>query len=393
MTNLFADVDTRTHQFGELYYKPKLQIKINTFFNLLGFKKLKNLHLRQYVNIDTTLENELTVYFFTYLQGDNLQSGNSQILKDYLENKLGIDGQLTDNASYTYPKEVELLKAFDNDCIVLGAYFKDSNIFFIPFDFFHDCNNKYSEKTYTKLLEILAKSIIKANMKFKKVDIREAKIKAVLKNLKGSLIQKVRDAENSIKYFENNIVTARNNLISNYNSRRESIATFEAISKLNESFDTEIINNIKEIEKLPFVKSCELDENGINVNVGKITYTGDLGREKKKVYLGEFTFTINGKTVEIKNKDSIKNERGLEILHFHITREHTCWGEWEDKIIQLIHNYKYKDAVFLVYTFLKSYNKDDKHCSFERFVGFREAEGKFDAEGNLLQKTLKEAIK
>ena len=141
---------------------------------------------------------------------------------------------------------------------------------------------------------------------------------------------------------------------------------------------------------MDFVKKVEFIETGIKIDVGKLSFSGYLTdddgnlKEKVKCYLGHYNIIIGDK-VTIKNLHPIEYA-GHKYHHMHIKGGIICWGEWEEKIIGLLNSFKYKELIYLVYAYLKSYNKDDCYCSFNRYYSQRKVEHLFDEDGKLLKK-------
>lgn len=380
MVNMFKDINTRLERYGKIYYHPKTQIQINRFFELLGVQKLccSNSHNT------ATFEEELTLHLGCYFS-DHIYESNRDT-REFYNNILPIGHyfyQFEDCIDLIHPEKEE---------VILATYRKLNNILIIPINILQLC--KYPKKI-SYILEHIGKSILKQKIRFETVDVSESKKKYVLKNLKGNLSKKVNRCKQNILDDESTIFNYRKALKERYDKLIIERANLETYKKLDESFDTEILITLKEIEKLPFVKTVEITESGIVVDIGKITFEGmikvdeEVRKQKTKFYLGDFTITFTGEEVKFFNKDSLR-VGGNDYYHMHSHSGNTCFDQYENLYAKLMSEYKYKQLTVMGYSFLKNYNANSPLMSIERFYKLRKEQGKFDVEGNLIQKKLKE---
>jgi len=279
---------------------------------------------------------------------------------------------------------------------ILGLYMPDRNILILFFDFFHCSTLEGNDKIYSIILKELEDGWNFSKITLKKVDVKEIRMKRMIEKLKSSSTRRIKDLAANIKAYESNLKSYSKTIFEQIQGRNIAMTEYEALVKIDKTFDEAIVKSIEEVKSLPFVKSINLTGEGIVIKYGKLSFSkvydttqdedeSTTRKGKVKCYLGEFTLKIKGDVIEITNKHPVVRESGDEYHHMHINDDHMCLGDYAVKVKELMGSFKYKDLAYLMYSYLKSYNPNDKHISFELFYKLREKEGKFDSDGKPLR--------
>lgn len=138
---------------------------------------------------------------------------------------------------------------------------------------------------------------------------------------------------------------------------------------LVEKNEKEIMKQIEEIKKLPFVSSLGMGGNGVEVNIGKIS----LNVSKKSRVLGTFKICINPSNIRIYNSDPIIKSGSIYDSP-HIMNGNPCLGEWVVKTSELIASFDLKNLVLAVKLYLQSYNEKSPYVKLEEWDKLREGQ-------------------
>ena len=192
-----------------------------------------------------------------------------------------------------------------------------------------------------------------------KIDVKEK----IRENMISKFCENAKYRINSLKVGMSDnrlaIRTHQEKLAETYSKININKFEIENLKKFLEDSIGSIGNQLKEIEKLGFVKSVNLGVNGISVGVGniKIIY------KKEEVNIGDFILHIKPKRIEIENTTPIEVEydgTDKTLIHPHIDTDGTiCFGERKESIYNYLGNCDLKKLVYFVYLFLKSYNEGD----------------------------------
>ena len=230
---------------------------------------------------------------------------------------------------------------------------------------------------YKKVLEILDKSIEKSKVEFKKVDISKFIEEQQFKILKSNLNNELNSYKSNLRDYDNNI-NSNSRLLTDYMiKRRDTIKILENLELLYLNFNKTIKEELSKVKSLKFVSKYEFVPEGIRFYLGKISFEDEIEESKEgvitekkvKCYLGDYSFFLNSNSVVIENKDSLKIGSNI-YRHMHSEKTRTCYGDYQEKISKLISEFKFKELCFLIYSYLKSYNKEDCICKFDRFYHF-----------------------
>ena len=352
---------------------PTIRDKLSNFFSSYGFNIIKT-------NFDKTfdkfVEKDLTVY--CYIKFEELSTLYTTI-----------EINKSDGTKYTEYCYTQLYEEGENIMLILSTrpiavYFKERNILYITISLINYIKSYSDNKNVDDLLKDL--KICFDKIKFKKVSVSQFYSNLSIKLLKSHITKRILEKKYTLQSHQSSIQEKQENLI--YLSKiifllTKSIYMYEEMSN---NFDTIIRNNLKEVEELKFVKSIEFVGSGIRFNFGKISYEDYIGegenKEKVKCYLGDY-YLIIGENYTIHNKDPITlGDSTYDHMH---SGNHTCWGDYNNQLINLLLEYKFKQICMYVYSWLNSYNKEDCILSFDRFYEARKIENKFDVKGNIIK--------
>ena len=356
---------------------PVIKHELYKFFKSYGFKSLRTSFTKP---LNQFVDKDLTVY--NYIKFGELKNiaSSSSFTQGLLNNSLFYYCSFQE-----YKEGQKILSKYSE--VPIAIYFKERNILYISFRLLEGVGSLQKEKVYDKLLEEL--KICFEPIKFKKVNIDDFFEKQSIKLLKSHIDNSINTTKSELIQTEENIKICEGHLLSYNKSRFELVNSIEVYDKISKNFDITIKDSLKEVKELKFVKSVKFVSEGIKFHFGKLSFEGfidepeqdDITR-KVKCYLGDYTFNL-GHNYSIDNKDYLTI--GIDKYHHMHKGNSTCWGDYGSEIQKLIVEFKYKQLCMLIYSWLKSYNPNDKIIAFDRYYQARKLEGKFDENGNILK--------
>ena len=386
--DIFKDLSKNSTLYKSLESNPTVKSMLNTFFQKYGFKRYK---YKESSNFNSFIEEDLTVY--SYVSFNNLSRYNSTFSYFRLSLRLNLYSNFDYVYYYQFDEGIKIYP-FDkkDNSYPLAIYFKERNILYIPFYLMGELSNSSSEELYKTVLEILSESIEESKVEFKKVDISNFVDSMQFNKLKSNLTQELNNFKSNLIDYESNIETHSKSVTVYMIKRRDAIKIIENLELLSLNFNKTIKKNLSEVKSLKFVSKYEFVPEGIRFYLGKISYEDEIEEKKEEIitknkvkcYLGDYSFMLINNAVKIENKDSLKVGDYI-YSHMHSSSQSTCYGDYMEKISKLISEFKFKELCFLIYSYLKSYNKEDCICKFDKFYHFRKEEGKFDEDGNILK--------
>lgn len=286
-------------------------------------------------------------------------------------------------SGYKHISILHIIKNYDEggegiiiDGVHMGDYYRKRNVvmFFFPI-----YNTQLSMGLKNDFLFYLLE-------KFKK-EIERLKIKKadVSNKMREDLINKFLDGiKKSIMNFDYRI---KENLLGLDNHRKKEITYLSDNHQLKEQIKVlkgtqkamgeGIENKIAEIRKLSFVKRVGISNLGIRVDFRKI----DLDHNGKKVELGECYCYLNPTNLEIKNKNFVKYE-GQTYHSPHISGNSICFGNGKTKAYDLLASLKFKELVYFIYLYLKTYNEGDTYINIRAWEKCKREDGVLTARDN-----------
>lgn len=246
----------------------------------------------------------------------------------------------------------------------IASYFPERNTMVLNFNIYVGCSHQNSEKEEDNQLMFLMINGIKKwveenKEKFKERDTKEFIKELLEKKFNKIIVESIRikklrntELEENINNDYDNISEFSREVISN---KKELIG----LAKVREEMKGNFLEKLKTIETLPFVNGFEITEKGVSVDVGKISI--------EKTYIGEFIIHILPNKITATNKKPLITEfSGGELHHPHIRGHAFCLGEGrKKKLLELLAQNKFKEAVFMAYLSLKNYNKEDSYNDIE----------------------------
>lgn len=354
---------------GSEYLKgnPQTFLKVNSIFKRLNFKEVNF-----YSDLrDNLYCNELTLFINPKTNGYGHTFYIPNTLKEEWRKRRGFSDLSQLNRVNNYDDEVEKITI---DCLHLGDYYKNRNfvIFFYPiYATKIDLGTKNDFLFY--LLEEFGKEILR--IKIKVVDVskklRGELIDKFLSEIKKTLITFHSSVREKLGYIEEH----RSKELGYLTEVKQLQEQIKVLKGTHKCLGENIERKIAEIKKLPFVRRVGISSLGIRVDFIHI----DLEWNGKKVPLGECYFYINPSRLVIKNKDFVKLDG--EIYHSpHISDNAICFGTGKDKAYELLASMKFKELVYFIYLYLKTYNEGDTYISLPNWVKCKECGGEW--EGN-----------
>jgi hypothetical protein len=354
---------------------PKLFLRVTSELADLGIKKCL---FHKNFGIDTYAR-ELTIIIHPYYIGNmNLRTFDVSINREYYEYIMKLKGVSTNDFNYISElpdadgEKIDFKVGASN--VPIGVYFKNRNIILLYPNVFAnlslDLENKYLLFFFSLLKEFSKK------VKIEKTDIKDKLKEIMITNFN-------REIKNSINTIRNTKVTMDNDIRSYYESitnmtKNSKVADIEieTLTSYLNNLNVNLLEQINEIKKLPFVKSARLTLNGIWIDVGDIEITF----EKHKVKLGRFKLLIRPNRIEVKNKTPLfLQDKGSsyrnEYNHPHVkSPENICFGNRREEVQKLLRELKLKKLVYFLNLFLRSYNPNDKYLDIRYWIKSRQSE-------------------
>jgi hypothetical protein len=354
---------------------PKLFLRVTSELADLGIKKClfhKNFGIDTYARELTLIVNPY------YVRNLGLRTFNISANLEYYNFIMKLKGVTTNDFNYISNFEGEPFEKIEfkleNTIVTLGAYFKNRNIILIYPNFLHDLSLELNNKYLLFFLDLLKEFA-------KKVTIEKVEIKDKLKEIMIANFN--REIKSTINQIRTEKVTMDNDVRSYYesiiNMTKKSKALDIQIESLNSylsNLNTNLLKQLDEIKKLPFVKSARLTFNGIWIDIGNI----EIEFEKTKVRLGHYKLLIRPNRIEIMNKTPLFiQEKGSSYRntynHPHVkTPDNICFGNRREEVYKLLRELKLNKLVYFLKLFLGSYNPNDKYLDIRHWIKSRQKE-------------------
>jgi len=385
--NVFRNVSITDKTFRDLAGYDDKVVVINKFLTELGIEQVAN---PQILNEDNGVFTKMTLVV------DSMPSGKWQVhlnekgKEDVEEYKalwepfdkfrktlLGVSSYFT---VCRFEKTAVMLK--NSEGSMIGFYYPERNLLWLCYNPFQ---RWWKEVKASDLLDsfkplkdaLIEVKIVKVDVTDKLLEKKIEEFKAGIKKEEDRVKASVSNYDASIKDYRSRLIEAENN----YFLTKKSLDNFEAIKK---SIGDVLKDEVKKVAKFPFVQSVEFDNNGIKVNVGKVSMLW----KGEKVFMGEYSFVINPSDIRLQNPYAVKKSGG-NYEHPHCHDGVLCFGSAETNIYTLLGSLQLTKLVFELYRMLKTYNASSPHCEMEYWVLQRK--DKFDGEGNVLKAVKAEA--
>lgn len=342
---------------------PTLYLKTNKTLKELGFKAV-NINQRLEVN---SYEPDLTLFI--------CPSGTSNYFQRNLPSEVKLKwGTMKGYLSREYiylssfnDDETNIEKIFI-DNFEVGHYYKNRNIVILSLNILRIIENIPKNEWYLHILEEFSKEIKRINPQV--VDITKAQREGLLNNFLKEIEKSVLTMNNSVtlklEYVED-YRTKELSKLTEVNQIREQIKVLMGMKK---TMQTNIEKTIQEIRKLPFVRKVGISNLGIRVDFRHI----DLEWEGNKVPLGECYCYLNPSKLRIENKQYVKVNNNIYYSP-HISGNNICFGSGKTKAYELLSQMKFKELVYFIYLYLKTYNEGDTYCSLKSWKKAKENGG------------------
>jgi len=359
MKTLFQNLN---QNYQNLSNYPKIVLKINHLLSSLKIKVIEH-PTDVYHNEEELIKDKLTIVLCPKLNTDNRIR-----LDGNVESALMSRGHRITKHSVSQSikcKNIKLKINWEgNDReFVAGKYLINWNTIILYFNLF-ECNwSEYSNETLG-LIDQFNDQVKK--LKLKTVDTKEEierlKIEIFMKHAKKALNEissciQVEEAQLKEAYQH---VAKRNRQIEVYNIQRG------VLTKFMHTGEKQIINQVKEIKSLPFVKDIQVTFDGIMVYIGQV----NLDYKKKKINLGRFRIYLQPEKISVINLDAIRRS-GDNYDSPHVHGGNPCYGGWGDKISELLARLEFKKIIFLIKLILQKYNPESPHIKLADWNGLR----------------------
>jgi hypothetical protein len=352
-------------------------LKINKILSEMGFKKIM---YNAPLDLETNYYNELTLSVFP-----TLTSSQRSEIGEIFSEILSLKGCLSCNC---YVKRLKG-ESKDDICykdeklgeVVVGRYYPDRNLVLFYYPIFHNTqmNLELKNNALFWLLEVVLESCMK-RYGIKEKDIKKDIYDIVSVEFLAGIRKKIEDKEISIKNYDNYIKQYESEVMNNIRNRINAETEKSALIRFADNGKEMLIKELKEIESLKFVKSVKVENDGIRVNIGDVSikvagYKGKDGIEKE-VPIGEIEFFITPNKIyvdNLKRKTVWYDGYDREIIHPHVLWGdcgQVCWGSDRQTIIyDLLARFKFKDLIYMLNLWAKSYTPNDKYIAIGYWTG------------------------
>ncbi len=351
---------------GKDYLKgnPQVFLKVNSIFKKMGFEEVNT---GGSLNENNFCE-KMTLYITPSVDYKFLKEVN---IKDKFPNKAGNSNQTYMNEIYNYDDEIDSLIIND---VHIGDYYKDRNFVIFFYSLLNtnlDLGIKNDFLFY--LLEELGNEIerIKPKVVNVSVKMREELINKFLEGIKNTMSNLKSNIRDNLQIIND----YRNKELSKLSEIKQQEEQIKVLSGSYKQIGNNIEAKMQEIKKLKFVKRVGISNLGIRVDFKHI----DLDVNGKKVELGECYTYLNPNRLEIKNKNYVVY-KGTTFHSPHIEYDTICFGSGKDKAFELLSGMKFKELVYFIYLYLKTYNEDDTYLSIEKWIKCKNNGGVWDSD-------------
>ena len=259
------------------------------------------------------------------------------------------------------------------DGLHMGDYYPNRNmvIFFYPIQ-----NTRLemglSNLFLAKMMDDFMKEI--ERIKIKKIDVSERVRESLIQHFLQEIQKNIISFKNSINSKTKDITDYRKLELQNLTEIHQLREQIKVLKGTRKVMGENIEGKIAEIKTLPFVKRVGISNLGIRVDFKHI----DLIWKKEKLPLGECYCYINPNGLEIKNKTPI--EYNNDIYHSpHIHFDNICFGSGKDKAYELLGSLKFKELIYFIYLYLKTYNEKDVHVSLDKWKKCKDNGGTYNS--------------
>lgn len=354
---------------GSEYLKgnPTLYLRANKMFSDMGFKD---------VQISSTLrENqyfkELTL--FVYPSAMSRHRSTMNISDQTADKWRGMEGYNSDN----YSVAIRTIRNYDTDkekVVIdgeyIGDYYKNRNLIILFYPI-HNVNLETKNAFFFYFLEEFGKEI--ERIKPEIVDISKMERELLIRNFLSEIKRNIVGFSERIADKERDLVSLRNQELSVMSEISQNKEGVESLNGVMKTMEKGIDKKIKEIKKLPFVKSVRLSSLGIRVDFKTI----NLKYEEKDLELGDCYCYLNPNKLEIKNKNYVVFN-GTIYHSPHIKEDTICFGNGKSKAYELLAGLKLKELTYFLYLYLKTYNNSDAYLHIENWEKCKKHNGKYN---------------
>ena len=354
---------------GEANKIASLTLKVNSELKKAGFKKVVVSH--EYIKSDT-MEDELTVYFSPLFEGIDYYERNAE-----RESFIEFVNHMRDlNGNYWYGRYYSLRpNSFDNlislkvkykeKSFEIGHYLPDRNIVVIYLSMLHNWELGLENKYILEVLRYV--KILAKEHKFKAVDVSIAREKILLSNFTREINNNIRDEEGFIISSESWIEEYSAKMVEKYRKINFGIKKVESLKIFSKQIKGGLLEKIKEIKELKFVKSAELSNDGIVIKFNEIfiKVNGD------DIRMGNYTITLFPNKIGIINSKPVTTENNT--YHSpHIKNDTICYGSQDSMAYKLLGNLDFKKLTHFLWLYLNSYNEGDTYLPMRDWIAGRE---------------------
>ena len=349
---------------------PRLAIRLK---KLLEENKISELKFRNTIDEDTYFKGLTLAIFPEYWNNQDTREINlynegtpEKTLWDYLGHLKGFTESYrlrTYQGNERKPITVEI----DGLDVEIGCYLPSRNIIVIYYNLFGGTD--LSKLFRNEVLFFFLDSVfnwMKEN-KVKKKDIKKMLEKKNIEKFSKAIKDEINQKASSNNEMESTNKDYDRGIINNLKKIQINEEVIKSLTKMSGKVKEFITKQMKEIKDLPFVKSVELDVNGIEIDIGEIF----IRYSSRNIYIGDFTLKLLPDKIKIENRNPIKTEGGRTYHHPHIAGSSSgdiCYGNRAKEVRKLLADNEFKKLVYFLYLYLKSYNGRDKYTSIQSWI-------------------------
>ena len=388
----------------------KTNIKLfDAVTKILKDNKIKKVNIEISINEANELVKTPTLYINptigvanSYESGYNVRL-SKLIFKTFpheLKNQEEIQTRIVGNCYYIRPIQGEQIIDITIKDAVVGKYYKDRNIIILFF-------NPFLLNKIYHFTEELPEIHTLLDKEFKRIGITKVSTEEMIKKnfitnfmggVKSTLIQK----EDEIKSIIRQIQDYDKRIVDNERQKILNQQTIEYLRGLLDTGGENMLNEIDEVEKLPFIEKYELKNNSLDLvfkptflkikNFKRHSHNDGVGT--RYIYVGQITASIRPDGIRISNPYNMINGHP----HTHGNHDGTpCFGSG-DAAKQIrefrIHN-KFKELGTMLWFWINTHREDGAYIRMAQFYDDRLRQGYpiLDEHGELIKFNDKERIK
>lgn len=207
-----------------------------------------------------------------------------------------------------------------------------------------------------------------------KSELRKKEHKKIVLAWTKDLQSRETELASEAKKFSTQLEKYQTDMTQAYANIRRNLAEQRAVHAVMHEDVEDMMERLKEVEDLPFVKSTDYDGPTLIVKFNDFDQIYTVRKQKYKVHYKGMQVKLNPTTVEITHNNPFSRD-GSKYHHMHIQGpdetkpvQFACFGDHGTRVTRALAMRRFKEVIFLARNLIGSHNPGDTLCPIEPFL-------------------------